>query len=72
MINAQLYLAVGIPSILVILSWVSNNSRLNRLEDKIDGGLSSLRKEMFDEFKQFYRTLGQHDANIEILKKAGK
>lgn len=72
MSNEQLYFAVGIPSILVILSWLSNNSRLNRLEDKIDGGLGSLRKEMFDEFKQFYRTLGQHDADIETLKKAGK
>jgi hypothetical protein len=63
--NQQLYLAIGIPSILIILSWLSNNSRLNRVEDEI----RAFRKEMFDEFKQFYRTIGQHDADIETLKK---
>lgn len=65
MTNQQLYLAIGIPSILIILSWLSNNSRLNRVEDEI----RAFRKEMFDEFKQFYRTIGQHDADIETLKK---
>lgn len=68
MTNTQLYLAIGIPSILVILSWLSNRSDINRLSDKIDG----LRSEMYHEFKEFYRTLGQHDAQIEVLMKERK
>ena len=31
--------------------------------------LTGLRSEMHREFEQFYRTLGQHDAKIEILEK---
>jgi predicted RNase H-like nuclease (RuvC/YqgF family) len=31
--------------------------------------ITSLRSEMHREFEQFYRTLGQHDAKIEILEK---
>ena len=31
--------------------------------------ITSLRSEMHREFEQFYRTLGQHDAKIEILGK---
>ena len=30
--NLQAYLTVSVPSVLVILSWIHNNSRLNRLE----------------------------------------
>lgn len=68
MTNQQLYLAIGIPSFLVILSWVTSFIQNNRLDTKIDG----MRTEMFHEFKEFYRTLGQHDGQIEALKKAGK
>jgi hypothetical protein len=31
--------------------------------------ITSLRSEMYREFEQFYRTLGQHDAKIEALEK---
>ena len=34
--NAQLVLTVSIPSILVILSWIHNNTRLSRLENGQD------------------------------------
>ena len=34
--NSQLYLAIGVPSILVILAWISNQVTVNRLADKID------------------------------------
>jgi hypothetical protein len=34
--NQQLYLTIGIPSILVILAWLSNNSKLDKLSDKVD------------------------------------
>lgn len=64
MTNQQLYLAIGIPSLLIFLSWLSNRSDINRLSDKVD----TLRTEIYHEFKEFYRTLGQHDAQIEALK----
>ena len=36
MTNAQLVLSIGIPSLLVILSWLHNNTRLTRLEALMD------------------------------------
>ncbi len=36
MTNLQLLLSIGIPSVLVILSWISNNQRLSRLEAGLD------------------------------------
>jgi predicted nucleic acid-binding Zn-ribbon protein len=35
----------------------------------IRNNLKDLRSEMHREFEQFYRTLGQHDAKIEIIEK---
>lgn len=64
MTNQQLYLAIGIPSVLIILAWLSNRSDLNRVSDKVD----NLRGEIFSEFKEFYKTLGHHDGQIEMLK----
>ena len=34
--NIQLYLSIGIPTLTVILAWLSNRSDLNRLNDKVD------------------------------------
>lgn len=36
MTNTQLLLSIGIPSLLVILSWLSNNARLNNVEKRLD------------------------------------
>ena len=36
MTNIQLLLSIGIPSMLVVLAWLSNNSRLNRVEQRLD------------------------------------
>jgi DNA anti-recombination protein RmuC len=36
MTNLQLLLSIGIPSILVVLSWISNNSRLADHEKRFD------------------------------------
>lgn len=68
MSNQQLYLAIGIPAFLVLLSWLSTFIQNNRLSDKVD----SLRTEMYHEFKEFYRTLGQHDGQIEAIKERHK
>ena len=34
--NTQLYLSIGIPTLTVILAWLSNRSDLNQLNDKVD------------------------------------
>ena len=36
MTNSQLILSIGIPSVLVVLSWIHNNTRLSRLEMGFD------------------------------------
>lgn len=42
MSNQQLYLAIGIPSILVVLSWVTIFIQNNRLDSKFDGKIDKL------------------------------
>ncbi len=37
MTNLQLLLSISIPSVLVVLSWISNNVRLSTLEKRVDG-----------------------------------
>jgi hypothetical protein len=44
--NMQLYLSIGIPTLTVILAWLSNRSDINRLNDKVDKLGDSLRNEM--------------------------
>ena len=34
--NMQLYLSIGIPTLTIILAWLSNRSDINRLNDKVD------------------------------------
>jgi hypothetical protein len=45
--NQQLYLSVGIPSLLVALSWLTTFIQNNRLDTKID----NLRTEMANELR---------------------
>ncbi len=49
MTSTQLLLTIGIPSILIVLAWLSNNTRLSALENRfsglenrLDGRMSSL------------------------------
>jgi hypothetical protein len=44
--NMQLYLSIGIPTLTVILAWLSNRSDINRLNDKVDKLGDSMRGEM--------------------------
>jgi len=44
--NTQLYLSIGVPTVTVILAWLSNRSDINRLNDKVDRLTESLRAEM--------------------------
>ncbi len=42
--NTQFILSFSIPSVLVILSWIHNNTRLTRLESRMESGLGALDK----------------------------
>jgi len=44
--NTQLYLSIGVPTLTVILAWLSNHSDINRLNDKVDRLGETLRAEM--------------------------
>ncbi len=44
--NTQLYLSIGVPTLTVILAWLSNRSDINRLNDKVDRLTESLHTEM--------------------------
>ncbi len=44
--NMQLYLSIGIPTLTVILAWLSNRSDINRLNDNVDKLGDSMRGEM--------------------------
>jgi hypothetical protein len=44
--NSQLYLSIGVPTLTVILAWLSNRSDINRLNDKMDKLGDALRAEM--------------------------
>jgi hypothetical protein len=44
--NSQLYLSIGVPTLTVILAWLSNRSDINRLNDKVDKLGDALRAEM--------------------------
>ncbi len=44
--NTQFYLSIGIPTLTVLLAWLSNRSDINRLNDKVDRLAESLRAEM--------------------------
>jgi hypothetical protein len=35
--DTQLFLSIGIPSLLVVLSWINNNARFNGIDKRIDG-----------------------------------
>jgi len=44
--NTQLYLSIGIPTLTILLAWLSNRSDINRLNDKVDRLAETLRAEM--------------------------
>ena len=68
MTNLQLFIAAGLPTLAVLIGILMNQrntdglgARLDRVEGRLDRIGSDLR--------EFYRTLGQHDARIDNLEK---
>ena len=67
MTNAQLYLAIAIPTIATIVGFIAQNQRFGSIEkrlDTIDGRLSGIKTAM----RGVYETAGAHGADIATLK----
>jgi len=69
MTNLQLLLTIGIPSLLVVLSWMSNNSRFAANEKRVDA-LEQKMDRKFDEVERRFQDVisAQHRDALEILR----
>jgi hypothetical protein len=59
--------ALTIGIIAIIAGILFNRSDFQRLESRID----AMQAEMQREFREFYRTLGHHDARLDNIEKRG-
>lgn len=57
--SLQLLLTIGIPSVLVILSWMQSNQRLSRVKASLD--------KVGDDLRQFYRIIGKLEGKVESI-----
>jgi hypothetical protein len=67
MTNAQFALSVSIPSLLVILSWIHNNTRLSRLEAASDAGMrrmDELQRSLHNDMLSFQAAVMGEIANM--------
>jgi hypothetical protein len=65
-------LTIGIPVLAILFGILLNQRGLDRLEarlDRVQSELSSRLDRMQADLSIFYRTLGEHSADIEHLKK---
>lgn len=67
---AHFYFAMGLPTFMVLVGILLNqrsfdlvNARMDRIESRLDRIETDLR--------EFYRTLGQHDARLDNLENRG-
>jgi septal ring factor EnvC (AmiA/AmiB activator) len=70
--NVQLYIVVGLPTITVLVGIFLNQRSIDRLErslgnriDRLEARLDRIEADL----REFYRTLGQHDARLDNLEK---
>ena len=71
MSNFQLLLTIAIPSLLIVVGFIYNNSRLNTIESNVNAGFQDVRSRLSSiegDLRQFFRDLGRHDADIATLK----
>ncbi len=62
MTDQQLYLSIGIPSVLIVLSWLLQSQRFNAIDARLQGIESALRG--------VYEMAGRHDKAITLEKKS--
>ncbi len=61
MTNEQLWLAIGIPTVTVLIGILLNQLRMNRMENRLQVIEGDLRR--------FWQILGEHSAKIENLER---
>jgi hypothetical protein len=70
--NVQLYIAVGLPTVMVLVGIFLNQRSFDRLESNLGGRMDRLEARLDRieaDLREFYRTLGQHDARLDNLEK---
>lgn len=67
--NIQFYIAVAIPSVLVILSWIQANSRSGDLKESINRQHSELKDSMKNQFDNVDRRFQAIDHQFESVNK---
>jgi hypothetical protein len=65
MTDTQLWLAIGIPTVTVLMGILLNVTGLNRVESRIETRLLAIEGDL----RRFYQILGEHSAKIENLEK---
>jgi hypothetical protein len=66
--NVQLFIAAGLPTMTVLVGILLNQRSsvlLERRMDRIEARLDRIEADL----REFYRTLGQHDARLDNLEK---
>lgn len=76
MTNTQLYLAIGIPSFLVLLSWVTSLWKIDSLDAKFSAKIESFRSEVVTELRAVRsdintvtRMYGEHGERLAKLER---
>ncbi len=76
MTNLQLLLTIGIPSVLVVLGWMHQNTRLNDLRTDLKADVCSLRAEMNqgframnEQFMHFHNVTGCLEGRVDEIAK---
>ena len=70
--NTQLYIALGLPSSMVLVGMFLNQRSFVRLESSLGSRMDRLETRLDRieaDLREFYRTLGQHDARLDNLEK---
>jgi hypothetical protein len=58
--NSQLYLSIGIPSILIVLAWISNRSDVTALRSE----MTQLRKDIANDMTQLRKDIASDMAQL--------
>jgi chromosome segregation ATPase len=75
--NVQFYLGMGVPTLAVLLGILLIQRSLERLDGRMDSlerrmdRLEARLDRIEADLREFYRTLGQHDARLDNLEKSG-
>ena len=64
MTNTQVLFSVGIPSLLVVLSWITNSTRLSNIERRLDEVVAKSHK-LALEIMRFMTALHERIAVVE-------